>query len=232
MKKDCRKEFSVLGLDGFDDWYYRYRNHVDSSKRRGINSELTFTEYVELAGAAGIINPADIGRKLGKFVLGRYGDAGDYKVGNVRFITVEENHREAYETGANDAWIASRRTETKDNSERVRKAAETRRGRRIATHPYLSKMGDAKRGKTKETHSGIASQADKLRGRTKGTHESLARIADKLAKDYVVVDPSGTIHSGRNVKELCLRYGLHEYAMSRVIRGLAAHHKGWTIPKD
>lgn len=71
--------------------------------------------------------------------------------------------------------------------------------------------------------------AAKLRGRTKHTHATkYTTNTDSLSRRYVVRSPSGTIHRGKGVRDLCKEHGLHPSHMSAVLRGEKVQHKGWT----
>ena len=65
-------------------WYY-WRQ-----KKKRDNFYLSPSELISLLDEAGITID-DVGIYKGKYHLARYGDTGDYVIGNCRFITIEEN---------------------------------------------------------------------------------------------------------------------------------------------
>lgn len=69
----------------------KYRHKKSNAKRHGLVCLLSFQEYCQLVADAGI-KSSDIGR--GKYHLARYGDKGNYEIGNCRFITHQENMNE------------------------------------------------------------------------------------------------------------------------------------------
>lgn len=104
----CGKYFDVHGyhshLDSHKNKYkflvdddgkigMRYRNKRANAKKEGIECELSFEEYCKLVYDAGI-KSSQLGFKGSGYVLARYNDEGNYKVGNCRFITQKENARE------------------------------------------------------------------------------------------------------------------------------------------
>jgi hypothetical protein len=71
----------------------KWQTKKDGAKRRGIAFLLSFDHYVELMRSAGITCD-QIGNKKGQYGIARYNDEGDYVVGNCRFTTTTENHKE------------------------------------------------------------------------------------------------------------------------------------------
>lgn len=69
-----------------------YVAHRDSAKQRGIGFEFTFEEWLAVWIESGKLSQR--GRKKGQYVMSRPGDAGPYRVDNVRIITVGENARD------------------------------------------------------------------------------------------------------------------------------------------
>jgi hypothetical protein len=161
-----------------ETWYAKYSIHQRNARVRGLESELSFEQYLSKAVQAGIDAPDGIGTNTGQFVLGRVGDVGNYTVDSCRFITTTQNLQEA-----------------------------TENGRRAIAGP---KIAATKIGRTKENHPGTASQAD------------------KLAKEFVLVDPTGVEHRGKNLKEFCDQRDLEARALYSVFAGRRSHHKGWT----
>lgn len=73
--------------------YTRKQQETPKRYNGEIKFKLTFKEYVQLIYDAGI-KSSQIGVYKGQYVLGRYGDMGDYELGNCRFITREQNNEE------------------------------------------------------------------------------------------------------------------------------------------
>jgi hypothetical protein len=71
---------------------------MDRAKNYGIDFGLSLEQYIRMAEDAGI-GPEQIGRRRGEYCVGRLGDQGGYFVGNCRFITVEQNHKEKVQNG-------------------------------------------------------------------------------------------------------------------------------------
>jgi len=69
------------------------RSKKDNAKRRGYSVSLTEADVQQLLDEAGI-TVDQIGLRKEEYVLGRYGDTGNYDMGNCRFITREENRSE------------------------------------------------------------------------------------------------------------------------------------------
>jgi len=66
------------------------RSKKDNAKRRGYSVSLTEADVQQLLDEAGI-TVDQIGLRKEEYVLGRYGDTGNYDMGNCRFITRAEN---------------------------------------------------------------------------------------------------------------------------------------------
>ena len=64
------------------------------AKRRGDKCHLTLEQLDQLLDDAGITMD-DVGQQSQQYCLGRYGDTGNYEMGNCRFITIRENVQEA-----------------------------------------------------------------------------------------------------------------------------------------
>lgn len=64
-----------------------YHNHKARSKRRGIDFEFSYEEWITWWGTD-IVNR---GRKAGQIVMARNGDIGSYNLNNVHKATVEQN---------------------------------------------------------------------------------------------------------------------------------------------
>lgn len=82
--------------------------------------------------------------------------------------------------------------------------------------------------KNKNNDSGRKSHSIKMTGRTKQTHEGLKIISTKMSKYFNIKSPCGVEYNGLNLSEFCKEHQLDQGAMSKVCRGDARHHKGWT----
>lgn len=75
----------------------KWRSKKQCAKRRGIDFNLTYEDYMLLLEKAGITY-LDVGLGSDAYCLARYNDEGDYSVNNCRFITNRENNKEAETT--------------------------------------------------------------------------------------------------------------------------------------
>jgi len=71
---------------------------------------------------------------------------------------------------------------------------------------------------------------EKRKGR-KLSREHVEKVVAKCSKSFLFKDPSGIIHSGKNVAEFCRNNSLSESAMCQLMKGRQGHnsHKGWSI---
>ncbi len=60
--------------------------------------------------------------------------------------------------------------------------------------------------------------------------EENASLAGKKTKHHIFRNPEGKLVDIYNLAEYCRHTTLDRSAMSKVARGLASHHKGWTKP--
>ena len=74
-------------------WKYWQHKRCTPNRNKSVKFLLTPTELLQLLSEAGI-TANDIGHKSHQYALGRYGDTGNYEVGNCRFITVRQNSQE------------------------------------------------------------------------------------------------------------------------------------------
>jgi hypothetical protein len=181
-------------------WSRKYWAHRGSAVERGLRSKLTFDQYLNKASEAGLVEPGNIGLRKGKFQLGRIGDEGDYTNENCRFIPGEQNRREAFQNGKHDEAIKASSSATS-----VRQLGQTKE-----TSERVRRMAETRSGRTKETHQGTAAQAQ------------------ALAKEFVLTDPDGTIHQGKNANEFAKAHNLDQSTLSKVLLGKKPSHKGWT----
>lgn len=63
-----------------------------SAKKRKVPFNLTFDQWVTIWNESGHWH--ERGRRKGQYVMARLGDKGAYEVGNVKIITVRQNHHE------------------------------------------------------------------------------------------------------------------------------------------
>jgi hypothetical protein len=68
----------------------KWQTKKDNAKKEGLSCPLTFDEYKSLMIIANITGD-QIGIGGDQYNLARYGDTGDYEIGNCRFITHKEN---------------------------------------------------------------------------------------------------------------------------------------------
>ena len=68
------------------------RHQQVNARVRGIPFLMTFDQWWSIWERSGHWHKR--GRKRGQYVMARYGDRGGYEVGNVRIVTVRENHAE------------------------------------------------------------------------------------------------------------------------------------------
>lgn len=96
-----REVLSALGfkLEDYTKWVNKWRNLMGNAEMRGNVCHLDFQQYMLKVTEAGITNPDQIGRYRGQYVMGRYGDMGEYTVDNCRFITNLENFQERKDNG-------------------------------------------------------------------------------------------------------------------------------------
>ena len=74
-------------------------------------------------------------------------------------------------------------------------------------------------------HSAIISA---VRGDMNRTPKHIAKVVETHALDYIVMEPSGAVHSVHNLTQFCLLHNLSRSAMCAVAKGKRTHHKGWT----
>jgi hypothetical protein len=90
-----RLEPSSSAKQEMQNLYLRFRANQDNAKRRGIDFELSFGEWLNIWLNSGVFHLRG-GRKPDQYVLARYGDQGPYAMGNVRVITKRENDLEKW----------------------------------------------------------------------------------------------------------------------------------------
>lgn len=75
----------------------KYAGHKSSAKQRGIAWEFDFHDWMTVWDKSGKFSQR--GRKVGQYVMARFGDVGPYSVDNVKIILCSENLREAIHRG-------------------------------------------------------------------------------------------------------------------------------------
>lgn len=83
----------IYDLDDDGKLYMRYNNKKIDAKKNQIGINMSFEEFCQLMVDAGV-KSSQLGRGRDDYQLARYGDSGDYVVGNCRFITQLDNARE------------------------------------------------------------------------------------------------------------------------------------------
>lgn len=74
-----------------------YQRQECCAKSRGIPWEFEFYEWLAVWTESGKWEQR--GRRMGQYVMARFGDVGPYSVDNVKIILSSENHREATHGG-------------------------------------------------------------------------------------------------------------------------------------
>jgi hypothetical protein len=79
----------TYGLSERPAYWRQFREAVRNARARDIEFLLTYSEWLKVWQDSGHLS--ERGRKLGQYVMARFGDKGPYAVGNVRIITITEN---------------------------------------------------------------------------------------------------------------------------------------------
>jgi hypothetical protein len=87
------KYIRFADIDDDHKFIRKCQKKLAASIRRNIGYYLTYDDVYNMLKDAGL-KSSNWGCKKGQYVIGRYNDTGDYKVGNCRFITTEENSKE------------------------------------------------------------------------------------------------------------------------------------------
>lgn len=72
----------------------KYRSQVYSSKRRGIEFNMSFPEWFKIWKDSGHLS--ERGKGKDEFVMARHMDSGAYEVGNVEIVSSSQNHKDAW----------------------------------------------------------------------------------------------------------------------------------------
>ncbi len=110
LKRIANLEYAArfgFSSDEYAKLRIKFNTFVKHAKKRTAAIELTLQDYILLCYQANI-KAEDIGLTNGKYQLGRIGDKGEYKLGNVRFITKEQNMQELYANGGFARGVAKR----------------------------------------------------------------------------------------------------------------------------
>jgi hypothetical protein len=91
--EEVKVEKLIYDLDDDGKLRMRYNNKKIDAKKNQIGIDMSFDEFCQLMVDAGV-KSSQLGRGRNDYQLARYGDDGDYVVGNCRFITQLENARE------------------------------------------------------------------------------------------------------------------------------------------
>lgn len=62
------------------------------------------------------------------------------------------------------------------------------------------------------------------------SEEIKQKLISMNAREYILKDPEGVIHSGNNLAEFCRSKDLDHRAIGAVLNGKRRHHKKWTLP--
>ena len=75
----------------------KYETHKANAKQRGIAWEFDFDGWMAVWDKSGKFDKR--GKRVGQYVMARFGDVGPYSVDNVKIILCSENLREAIHLG-------------------------------------------------------------------------------------------------------------------------------------
>lgn len=117
--RDCE-----LNPEDTSSWHQKFSNHQKTATHRGLQSSLSFEQYVQKAKDAGLTTPDQIGKKVGQYCLGRESDVGDYLNSNCRFITTTQNRLESVENCRSEDYYQQLRGSTKETNKAVAQAAD------------------------------------------------------------------------------------------------------------
>jgi|GEM_PF-6072004 len=140
-----RKEYIVtLGFQraDFSEWRKKWKALSANATRRGVTCLLSFIDYMNLAKAAGIKHPTQIGLRMDQYQMARPSDSGDYCIGNCRFVLASVNLEEKMLNGGVErskrkiSSALSGRTKELDASKAAASLKLT--GRSKLTHEHLA----------------------------------------------------------------------------------------------
>jgi hypothetical protein len=140
----------------------------------------------------------------------------------------KENGRNSYKLGVGIHGL------TKEERIEINKRNGKKGGQR--TH----ELGVGIHGLTKEERTEINKRTHELglgiHGRTKEERIEHAKkgaqiTSEKYAREFVLMDPHGNIHKGRNVNQFCKKYDLDRRTITKVLNGKLKQHKGYKLVK-
>lgn len=114
----------------------RFREHRHRALSSKIGFELTFEQWLDIWLSSGQIH--NRGTRKGQYVMARNGDAGPYKVGNVRIITASANGAEKRHSEKHKRYMRrimkgnSHALGTKLSKETRVKMSQSRQGRKFS----------------------------------------------------------------------------------------------------
>jgi hypothetical protein len=102
----------------------RWRYHRRHAKDRKIPFLLTFDQWLQIWIDSGHIHES--GTRNHQYCMARYGDKGPYAVGNVRIVTVAQNHAEntkgKFKPGVKSYLLVKNRKPTAERIAKMRSA--------------------------------------------------------------------------------------------------------------
>ncbi len=118
---------------------YAYQTQRNNAKRRGIDFNLTYEEWLSIWENSGHFN--ERGRKLGQYVMSRFNDIGDYSINNVEIIVMQKNQ--------SDATKGKKKPPMSENQKKL--LSSILRGRKITSprsEEYRINLSNSRIGKT------------------------------------------------------------------------------------
>jgi hypothetical protein len=102
----------------------RFQQHRANAKGRSIPFRLSFKQWLKIWTDSGQLENS--GKYKGQYCMARFGDKGPYVVGNVRIISVEQNHKELRHTDENKEkarlrWLGRKHLEETKQKQRAGK---------------------------------------------------------------------------------------------------------------
>jgi hypothetical protein len=91
---------------------------------------------------------------------------------------------------------------------------------------------NGKRGGKKTRELGLGIYSLTIEERIDNAKKAGQISAEKNAREFILMDPYGNIHQGRNINQFCKKHGLIRSNIGKVLKGTQSHHKGWTKPID
>lgn len=135
-----------LNIDDDGKLYRKFSNKGVNAQKENIPFLLTFDEFCTLLKDAGITS-SQLGFTGDNYVLARYGDKGNYEVGNCRFITQIENAKE--KTVTDKSREASRNNAAKMNQQNALLSTEEL-GNRIKNSPKYRAYAELRKAQAEE----------------------------------------------------------------------------------